>query len=118
MTAVSEPGFVGGFEITEGDRVLIARSRAGLNQKQLGAMTRMSYQTVGSIENGGPIMAIRRQNLARALGVTEEWLMTGQLPLTTVGTQSSTGEFNPPYLRLHLGKGDSQPVLPSLVAVR
>jgi len=60
-----------------GERVLLARRRAGLTQQQLGALVRLSSNTLARLERGGVQElrsgAIRR--LARVLGVTTDYLL-------------------------------------------
>ena len=67
---------------TFGGRLHLARWNAGLDQKQLGARVGLTGHTIGRLERGQTtqisIEALRQ--LARALGVTTDWLLAMDVP--------------------------------------
>jgi transcriptional regulator with XRE-family HTH domain len=71
---------------TLGDRLRQAREAAGLKKAELALKTGLSKSQIGRIENGKSSSPVRTvKDLARTLGVTVEWLLTGK------------GEMRPDY---------------------
>jgi phage repressor protein C with HTH and peptisase S24 domain len=61
-----------------GPRVIEARHRAGLTQAELAKQAGMTQQAVGEIEAGRSRKSVKTVVLAKALGVSAEWLETGR----------------------------------------
>lgn len=76
---------------TFAERLLLARRRAGLEQKELGDKVNLTGHTIGRLERGQTkqisIQALRR--LAHELGVTADWLIAMDTP-DPEGTVSET----------------------------
>ena len=69
----------GGYELHEGDRIMAARTRLGLEKQELAARASINRQTLASYERGAKVKESSRRLLALALGVSVEWLETGRL---------------------------------------
>lgn len=66
-----------------GKRLLQARTLKGMTQDDLAAKVKTSTQDIGQLENGWRSISVPRAYLiAKALGVTGEWLITGINPKT------------------------------------
>lgn len=67
---------------TFGDRVREARKKRGMTQKQLAAASGLSQTTISDIERGRNASSADIVALARAVGVSAEWLADGRGPRT------------------------------------
>lgn len=66
---------------TPGERVLASRSRLGLNQPELAKLAHCTRSHLSHIERGSrPLTPQMAAGLARPLGVTAEYLLTGKDP--------------------------------------
>jgi len=63
-----------------GSRVKEARLEIGISQKELATLVNVSQQNIGKIETGRSKATYTVVPLARALSVTPNWLLTGELP--------------------------------------
>lgn len=59
------------------DRLKFAREKMGLSQSELGDRIGLSQQSVAKIENGATQQPRKIKEIARALGVTQQWLQFG-----------------------------------------
>lgn len=69
-----------------GARVKLAREAKGLTQTQLGEIVGMRQTGIGSIESGEVSRPRKLREIARALGVTQEWLLGEGEPPDLIGT--------------------------------
>ncbi len=76
MTPSTAP--VWGFAMHHGDRLRIARDRRGLSQEQLAELSAVSRASIANYEAGKPMRRLQGRALAMALGVSYDWLATGE----------------------------------------
>ena len=62
---------------TLGDRLRFARDSAGLNQLQLAEKSGVSQATISALEKRRSVRSVYTSQLAKALGVSYEWLASG-----------------------------------------
>jgi len=92
-----------------GERVRQARESKGWSQTRLADEVRrvggkLSQQNVGNIEGGTVDRPKALPEIARALGVTEEWLRTGLEPLPQSNARFAEGQAPAPPLRTDMAK--------------
>jgi len=82
-----------------GERLRMARRKAGLTQKQLGDAVGMTKGSISGLENGSSKnpSAGNLLPIAKALGVNPEWLLTGKgnmRPPTPIDVESGSSVYD------------------------
>lgn len=90
---------------TFGDRVREARKKRGMTQKQLAAASGLSQTTISDIERGRNASSADIVALARAVGVSAEWLADGRGPRTLLAQESTPAPAPGSYAALAAAQG-------------
>lgn len=64
-----------------GQRIAFARNRKDMSQPELARRVGVRQSTIGNIESGARKRPQRLLEIADALGVTQQWILTGALPM-------------------------------------
>jgi len=94
-----------------GKRLQQARTTKGMTQADLAAKAGTSEQDIGQLENGWRSISIpRAYMLAKAVGVTGEWLVTGISPKTHAALVSAAKKFQKEFGKAADESGEGAPV--------